>query len=64
MATKHTIIVEIDENGNLKSEVQGISGPSCKGLADWLDKLGKAETAETADYRKPAKAVLVQKGKI
>jgi hypothetical protein len=49
----HKIVIEVDENGNLKSEVKGIEGASCTEIHKWLDELGEVEVDEkTADYWK------------
>jgi hypothetical protein len=37
---KHTIEIEIEPGGILKSEVHGISGSGCSGECNWLSKLG------------------------
>ena len=50
---KHEIIVDIDTEGNIKGEVQGISGPHCGELSKWLDELGNVtEDKKTGDYFK------------
>ena len=34
------IDIEIDEEGNITSEVHGVLGPGCEDLADWVKDLG------------------------
>jgi len=34
------IDIEIDAGGNITSEVHGVLGPGCEGLADWVKDLG------------------------
>jgi len=51
MTTPHTIEIEITEDGEIKSTVQGVSGPSCEDLARWLEELGDTvEHYHTPDY--------------
>jgi len=59
---KHTIEIEIQPDGKLVSVVKGVSGSACTTLTKWLDSLGTVEVDEhTADYRKPANQVLINK---
>ena len=49
----HTISIVIDTNGKINGTVSGVLGPSCEGLAAWLDELGEVEhTKKTGDYYK------------
>ena len=51
MTTPHEIIVIIDTNGNIESEVKGVKGPECSKISAWLDKLGiVTEDRKTDDY--------------
>lgn len=36
----HTIRVEIDEEGNVAAQVEGIQGPACGDASKFLDELG------------------------
>ena len=50
---KHEIIVEIDTEGNIKGEVQGIAGSACEKLSSWLDELGNVtQDKKTSDFFK------------
>jgi len=45
------IDITISEQGEIESEVQGILGPDCEGLTDFLDELGDVvEHRKTKDY--------------
>ena len=61
---KHEIIVEIDTEGNIKGEVQGISGSACSDLSKWLDELGNVTVEKkTSDYFKgPGQQVHIKGG--
>jgi len=51
MARDFVINVEIDEDGNITSEVDGIKGPSCEGLMDFLKSIGNVvDDKKTDDY--------------
>lgn len=50
---KHTIEVEINEEGRIVSEAKGVKGKSCSELTKWLDALGRVEVdKKTSDYFK------------
>ncbi len=53
---QHIIVIDIDENGQLKSEVKGVAGADCTKLSKWLDDLGTVtEDTHSPDYYKTAK---------
>ena len=59
---KHVIEIIITPEGEIKSEVQGVSGPSCEGLSAWLNELGEVTSdSKTKDWHKPSLQVLVGK---
>lgn len=45
--TPHVIDIEINEEGEITSTVNGVQGPSCEELTDWLEDLG-----ETIEHRR------------
>jgi hypothetical protein len=61
MTEHHEVTITIDENGNLETEVGGISGPNCHYLTAWLETLGKTTVHRSLDtaYR-PKPAIKVQ----
>ena len=63
MSQKHTITIEIDETGQIKSTVGGVSGPDCGKLTSWLEGLGETTLDEhTPDfYATPQVAHLTNK---
>jgi len=47
------IEITINEEGEIESEVKGVLGPDCEGLADWLAELGDVvEHRRTPDYHR------------
>ena len=38
--TPHTITVTLTADGKIKTEVDGIKGPSCEEATRWLEQLG------------------------
>ncbi len=51
MATPHKIAIVIKPDGEMHTEVQGVAGPACGPLGEWLDTLGKVVRDEhTDDY--------------
>lgn len=59
---KHTIEIEIEPGGTVKSEVHGILGSGCEDECRWLDQLGKIlEHKKTSDAGKTKKVALVKK---
>jgi hypothetical protein len=49
--TPHTIEIEINEDGEIASTVNGVQGPSCEELTHWLEDLGDTvEHRRTPDY--------------
>jgi hypothetical protein len=45
------IEIAINDEGEIESEVKGVLGPDCEGLADWLEELGDVvEHRRTPDY--------------
>ncbi len=51
MNTAHVIEIEIDEEGQITSTVNGLKGPSCEELTKWLEGLGETvEHRRTPDY--------------
>lgn len=51
MNEPHQVIIKISPDGEIKSEVKGISGPSCSQASKWVDSLGKVtEDRNTPDY--------------
>ena len=51
-----TVIVSVDQDGNVKVSVEGVSGPHCKKVSEAIEKaLGGVTNSEvTADFRKTA----------
>ena len=50
----HSIVFNVDEDGNLHAEVEGVQGQGCEGLLDILKELGIVLSEEhTPDYEKP-----------
>ena len=51
----HEIVIKIKPDGSIESTVQGVAGPSCEKLLEWLAELGEVtEEGHTPDYRKQA----------
>ena len=52
----HIIEIKINAEGEIESEVEGILGPDCEGLTEWLEELGETiEHHRTPDYRRQQK---------
>ena len=51
-----TVIVNVDQDGNVKVGVEGVSGPHCKKVSEAIEKaLGNVTKSEvTADFKKTA----------
>jgi hypothetical protein len=48
---EHTIMVEIDDDGNVAAKVEGVQGPACGDLSKFLDDLGEVTRDDpTGDY--------------
>ena len=48
-----TIEVAIDAEGEIETEVKGITGPGCEEATKWLEELGEVkEHRHTSDYDK------------
>jgi len=61
MAEQRYIEIVINVDGEIVSEVKGVLGPDCEGLADWLKELGAVtEDRKTPDYRRQQQRVTVQ----
>ncbi|MBN1285096.1 MAG: DUF2997 domain-containing protein [Anaerolineae bacterium] len=57
MNVPHSIEIEITETGEVKATVQGIAGPQCGPLSEFLDQLGVVEEdSETPDFYQTASA--------
>jgi len=55
----HTIKITITKDGKLESEVQGVPGPDCAKLTEWLSELGIVESdSPTPDYHKRTQQIL------
>lgn len=51
----HAIQIEIGPDGAIASTVEGLAGPTCEGLLDFLDELGTVvEHRRTAAYYRGA----------
>jgi hypothetical protein len=51
MEKEYTIDIEINEEGEIESTVNGVMGPSCEELTQWLESLGDVtEHHRTPDY--------------
>jgi hypothetical protein len=49
--TPHEIIIEITEEGEVKAQVEGVAGPGCGPLSEFLNALGVViEDGETPDF--------------
>lgn len=47
----HTIRLKLQNDGTLTAKVEGISGPGCQGVTDWLAALGEIiEDKKTGDF--------------
>jgi hypothetical protein len=45
------IVIEITEDGQIKGDIEGIHGPDCEGLLDFLKDLGEVtDEGRTRDY--------------
>jgi hypothetical protein len=59
---KHTIEVEIEPGGIIKSEVHGILGSGCEAECKWIDELGDLlDHKKTRDKDRTKKVALVKK---
>jgi len=51
MAEQKYIEIVINADGEIESEVKGVLGPDCEGLADWIEELGTVtEHRHTPEY--------------
>lgn len=47
----HTIKLTLQKDGTLTAKVEGINGPGCQGVTDWLEQLGEiVERSPTAEF--------------
>jgi len=50
-APPHRIILTLQPDGTMKAKVEGITGPGCQGVTDWLHDLGEVvEDRKTAEF--------------
>ncbi len=50
---EYAIEIQITEDGQILSTVEGVEGSGCEALTAWLDELGKTlEHHKTKDWRK------------
>jgi hypothetical protein len=51
MTQNHTIDVEISQEGEIRTTVNGVQGEGCEALTQWLEELGEVvEHRRTPDY--------------
>jgi hypothetical protein len=59
----HEIELEITPEGQIKSTVKGVEGPSCEGLLDFLAEMGEiVADKRTPDFFRPVIQKAKQKG--
>jgi len=53
MSDQHQIVIKINPDGTMTSEVKGVSGSKCTTLSAWVNQLGQVtEDKHTDDFYK------------